>query len=246
MSVKKIIETDLYKPIYQYLSEQGYKVCSEVKDCDVTAVKDEELIIIEMKTNFNATLLIQAVQRQKAADLVYIAIPKPKKAGFSKQWKDMCYLVKRLELGLIVINFKNNINAVEVVFHPGPYAYRKNKNMRNSIIKEINGRYKDYNEGGSTRKKIMTAYKEASIYIACCLESYGSLSPKKLRELGTSEKTQSILSKNFYGWFNRVVKGVYELTEDGLKVLEEYSELAEHYRNKVNKYKIPSECKNLL
>lgn len=235
MGTKKILETDLYKPIYEYLTLQGYTVHSEVKGCDITAVKGEELVIIEMKTSFNATLLIQAVKRQKAADSVYIAIPKPKRAGFSKGWKDMCYLIKRLELGLIVVNFKNNYEEIEVMFHPEPSDWRKNKRMRSSIIREMSGRYKDYNIGGSTRRKIMTAYRESSVHIACCLELYGKLSPSQLKKLGTSEKTQSILNKNFYGWFNKVNRGIYELHEEGKKALENYSELAEHYRNEIKK-----------
>lgn len=233
MNIEKMLETDLYKPIYEYLVSQGYEVHSEVKGCDITAVKEEELIIIEMKTSFNATLLMQAVQRQKAADSVYIAIPKPKKRIYSKSWDDMCYLIKRLELGLIIVDLKNN--NVDLMFHPETSSFRKNKRMRSSIIREINGRYKDYNVGGSTRTKIMTAYREASVHIACCLEIHGQLSPAQLRKLGTSEKTQSILSKNFYGWFNKVGRGKYELHESGKIALENYSELAMHYRNEITK-----------
>lgn len=44
-----IKETDLYKPIYDYFTKLGYKVNSEVKTYDVTAVKGESLVIIELK-----------------------------------------------------------------------------------------------------------------------------------------------------------------------------------------------------
>jgi hypothetical protein len=36
-----------------------------------------------------------------------------------------------------------------------------------------------------------------------------------LRGLGTGDKTTSILSANHYGWFQRIEKGVYELTDQG-------------------------------
>lgn len=230
---KKVMEIDLYGPIYNYLISQGYIVHSEVKNCDITAIKGEELVVIEMKLRFNATLLMQAVQRQKAADSVYVAILKPKGGAFSKGWDDMCHLLKRLELGLITVSFNGKKPMMEIVFHPMEYKRKKNNNIRKAIIREINGRYIDYNIGGSTRRKLMTAYRENSIHIACCLEKFGQLSPKQLKELGTGEKTQSILSKNFYGWFHRVSVGKYELQECAKEALKNYHELAEHYRKQI-------------
>ena len=55
----------------------------------------------------------------------------------------------------------------------------------------------------------MTAYKESCIHIACCLSQFGPLSPKSLRQLGTGQKTQSILSKDYYDWFDRIERGTY-------------------------------------
>jgi hypothetical protein len=82
-----------------------YTVYAEVKNHDILAVKDNETISIEMKKSFNATLLMQAVQRQKTSDGVYIAIPHPGKNVFQKKWHKIIYLIKRLELGLIVVKF---------------------------------------------------------------------------------------------------------------------------------------------
>lgn len=126
---------------------------------------------------------------------------------------------------------------VEIVFHPSIYKVRKNNKLKESIIREINGRSGSYNTGGTTREKIMTAYRENAIHIACCLEKYGELSPKKLRELGTGTKTQSILSKNFYGWFERVTKGVYSLHSQGKIALENYSETANYYKRLIGENK---------
>ncbi len=226
---KKIKETDLYRPIYDYLTEQGYTVRSEVKDCDIAAVKGEELVVIEMKTSFNATLLIQATQRQKAADSVYVAIPRPKGGAFSKGWNEMCHLLKRLELGLIVVNFKGDAAAAEIIFHPDTLKLTKNKKKRHTIIREIAGRHNDYNTGGSNKTKLMTAYKENAVQIACCFERFGPLSPKQLRKLGTGPKTYSILSKNFYGWFEKTGPGLYNLHPEGKKCLQECQELYEYY-----------------
>ena len=239
MTQKKILETDLYQPIYNYLTSQGYTVRSEVKDCDITALRGEDLVIVEMKRSFNATLLIQATQRQKVADSVYIAIPRPKGGRRGTDWHDMCHLVRRLELGLILVSPGAKGEEVEIVFHPGPFdrtkSIQSSKKERASIIREVNARYADYNVGGSTGRKLVTAYREVAIHIACCLEKHGPLSPAKLKKLGTGTKTASILSKNFYGWFERASKGVYDLTPEGRACLVQYAELAAHYRGEMEK-----------
>lgn len=231
----KLMETDLYQPIYDYLTAQGYSVYSEVKNCDITAVKGEELVIIELKTSFNATLLMQATKRQRASDSVYVAIPLPKGGTRSKNWSEMCHLLKRLELGLITVCFKNPEPMVEVMFHPMPIERKKSKNMRRTILREISGRHYDLNEGGSTRKKLMTAYRENAVHIACCFERFGPMSAAGLRKLGTAHKTLSILSKNFYGWFEKVEKGIYTLHPDGRLALQNYPELVSHYNAEIDK-----------
>ncbi|SHJ61404.1 DUF2161 domain-containing phosphodiesterase [Paramaledivibacter caminithermalis] len=234
---KKILEKDLYGPISSYLRNQGYKVQSEVKDCDIVAQKGEEIIIIELKKSISLRLLIQATKRQKITNGVYIAIPKPKNFKWSKHWKDICNLIKRLEIGLIVVSFLETTTEVEIVFHPSVYEHKKSNRMKESIIREINGRSGSYNIGGSVKEKIMTAYRENAIHIACCLEKYGPLSPKRLRELGTSAKTQSILSKNFYGWFEKVDRGIYKLHPEGKKALGNYGETAKYYRKIIGEKK---------
>lgn len=93
----------------------------------------------------------------------------------------------------------------------------------------------DLNKGGSKGKKLVTAYREASILIATSLQQYGPLSTKELRELGSdNKKTTSILNQNYYGWFERVKKGVYKLTEKGLEDLQQYPELVEYYKAQIN------------
>ena len=59
MKIKKnkLYEVDLYKPIQHYFTKQGYVVNGEVNDCDVTAIRDNELIIIELKLSLTLTFL---------------------------------------------------------------------------------------------------------------------------------------------------------------------------------------------
>lgn len=232
--LNSIREEDLYAPIQNHLTQLGYTVRGEVKNWDLTAVRGEELIAVELKRSMNLTLLVQAAQRQRAADVVYVAIPRPKGGIHSRSWRHTCHLLRRLELGLILVAFSGKTPRVEVAFHPQPFAPRKNTALRRVVLQELEGRSGDWNRGGVVKKKLMTAYRENAIYVACGLERLGETSPAKLRALGTGPKTLSILSGNVYGWFEWVQKGIYRLAPEGKSGLEAFSEMAEYYRKKVN------------
>lgn len=234
---KKMYEVDLYKPIQKHFIKEGFEVYGEVRDCDIAMVKGDAVVVVELKLTLNVQLLIQATKRQKLTDLVYIAIPKPSFSRRSKRWTDLCHLIKRLELGLIVVSFSGRGKRVEVIFDPVPIdrarSMRQNKRKRDALMKEMEGRSSDVNLGGSNRVKIRTAYKENCVQIACYLERLGPLSPKALRELGTGEKTSSILTKNYYRWFERVKRGTYVISEKGKKELREHPELVNYFLKKV-------------
>lgn len=231
----KRYEVDLYEPVKLYFTNLGYMVYGEVKDCDVAAIKEDELVVIELKLTINVTLLIQATKRQRITDQVFIAIPKPNYSLRSKKWRDLCYLVRRLELGLILVEFQEDEASAKVVIEPGLFDRKKSmqlsKKRRTSVMKEIAGRSGDFNVGGSRQTEILSAYKENCIYIACCLIQFGPLSPKALREIGTGEKTSSILSRNYYGWFERIQRGVYVISDQGKMELDAYAEFVAYYNS---------------
>ncbi|PLR69032.1 DUF2161 domain-containing phosphodiesterase [Bacillus sp. UMB0893] len=233
MKNNNLFEKDLYKPIQKYFIKHGYEVYGEVKDCDLAAVKENELILVELKLRLNVELLIQAAKRQRFTDQVYIAIPKPSYSLRSKKWKDLCYLVRRLELGLIVVSFRQGKGYAEIKMEPDSFdrvkSMKLSQRKRAQILAEIEGRSGDHNVGGVNKTKIMTAYKERCIHIACCLEHSGPQSPKNLREMGTGDKTLSILNKNYYGWFDRVKRGTYALSEAGKKDLMVHEELRAYF-----------------
>ncbi|ERI93077.1 hypothetical protein HMPREF1982_01898 [Clostridiales bacterium oral taxon 876 str. F0540] len=239
MEDNKFLESDLWKPVRDLFIDKGYTVRSEVKDCDIVAIKGEELVIIELKRNLSVDLLSQAVKRQKSADLVYIAVPKPKRLIGNSKWKDICHLIRRLELGLILVAFKGDKAIVEIAIEPIPFDRIKSINMgkrrRDNIIKEANSRYEDFNIGGSKGRKLVTAYRESAVFIACCLKKVGNLSPKQLTKLGTDEKkTSSILRENHYGWFVKIERGIYSISDKGQEALKEYRELSEYYYQKID------------
>jgi hypothetical protein len=144
--------------------------------------------------------------------------------------RDAFRVLRRLELGLILVSLKPGRPPVEVAFHPLPSERRKVGKARRAIIEEIGRRSGDFNLGGSTRRPLVTAYRENAIQIACYLADTGDLTPKQLRALGAGVKTLSILSRNVYGWFNRVVRGLYAVTPKGREALAKYPELVRHYR----------------
>lgn len=233
----KIHETDLYKPVHDYLERLGYNVQGEVKGCDLAAIMGDELVVVELKTSFNLKLLAQAVKRQRAADSVYVAIPRPKGAARTAGWRDMCMLLRRLELGLITVVPDKEEGQVEVHFHPNTFdrlkSARSNKAVRHHIIKETISRSGHYNTGGSNKKKLITAYREYAIHIACCFMKYGQLSPAQLKKKGACAKTPNILKDNHYGWFSRVSRGVYTLNDCAREFLAGYPELVQHYMDRI-------------
>ncbi len=230
-------ECDLAAPVQDYLESNGYTVRSEVKGCDITALKDDELIVVELKKGFSTDLLIQATDRQKIADSVYVALPAEgdllRRDRYAKRWRGIEHLLKRLEIGLIVVTFPDDPDAppiVEVVLHPvgQPKPKRSVKNRR-ALLREIAGRSANYNVGGTTGRKLVTAYREQAIFIACCLDKVGPTTPSKLRALGASPKVQAILFRNVYDWFDRLERGVYGLRPRGRdEIAAGYAHLAEH------------------
>ncbi len=204
-----------------------------MKDCDVAAVRDEELVIIELKLRVNLELVMQATKRQRLSDQVYVAIPKPSYSLRSQKWRDICHLTRRLEVGLIVVSFENENKQVKVIHHPVHFdrvkSMQRSKKKRISLLAEIEGRTGDFNIGGSNMIKITTAYKETCIHIACCLIKHGPLSAKVLKEIGTGEKTSTILIKNYEGWFDRIERGIYDINEKGKSALEIHPEFVKYY-----------------
>ena len=225
-------ETDLYEPIRAFLEEEGYQVQAEVKNCDIAAVKDGQLVIVELKKAFNLKLVYQGLERQSLTEQVFVAIPRPKKGQREKAWKDMLKLLKRLELGLLTVALDSPLQTVDVVLEPSDSLAWKNRKKREKVQAELEQRQVDANVGGMTRRKIMTAFREKSIRLACLLEKEEQVSTASLRERGMEDYI-GILSRNYDKWFRRVEKGAYALSEKGKEALgnEDYAKVVSFYRS---------------
>jgi hypothetical protein len=221
---KKIKESDLYLPIKSFLSNLGYEVKGEIKDCDIVAKKDDSLIIIELKLNLNITLLLQAVERFTLADVVYIAIPK-QCSLFKKQSKQVKKLIARLGLGLIVVDMQKDQQYVEIISDPKDYQPRKNKRKQEALIKEFSNRVGDTHKGGSTRRQAgLTAYRQRCIRIAQYLSLQTSAKGVDVKKAIKEPQATSMLNQNHYNWFNKVERGIYEISEQGKNELPTWLE----------------------
>lgn len=228
-----MLETDLFPPVQRLFEEQGYIVNAEVLDCDMVAKNEEETVIIELKTSFNLKLVHQIVKRQTYSDVVYAAIPRPNLNYRSKRWDEIFALVKRLDAGLIIVSEVDGFAYAEVAVHPKSYTGRKNVKKQKKLSQETENRTMNFNIGGVTRSKLMTAYRENALFIVCCLALKGDMKPKEIQEYGTGNKTGSILLRNFYGWFTKTEEGLYTITDAGKNAMQEYQALTEHYNRKI-------------
>ncbi|MDO4531579.1 MAG: DUF2161 domain-containing phosphodiesterase, partial [Bacillota bacterium] len=158
-------------------------------------------------------------------------IPRPKKGAREKAWKDMLKLLKRLELGLLTVALDSPMQTVDVVLEPSDSIAWKNRKKRERLQAEMENRQVDGNVGGMNRRKILTAFREKSIRLACLLEKEGQVSTAALRERGM-EDSIGILSRNYDKWFRRVEKGVYALSEKGEEALRngDYEKAVLFYR----------------
>ncbi|MBB96630.1 MAG: hypothetical protein CML68_18780 [Rhodobacteraceae bacterium] len=214
-------EQDLYAPVKALLERQGYTVRGEVGAADVMAVRaGDPPVIVELKLRFSLSLYHQAVARLKVTDLVYLAVPKPTGRSARRALKDNLALCRRLGLGLITVR---EDTSVEVHCDPGPYAPRKSKKAQARLLREFDRLEGDPNAGGATRHGIVTAYRQDALRCAAHLAEHGPTQGAKVAAATGVAPATRLMRENHYGWFEKVEKGVYALTEDGRKGLTHWA-----------------------
>jgi len=218
-------ESDLYAPIKEFLQGQGYTVRGEVNGCDLVGVRDEEIVVVELKVAFNLALLLQGVQRQTMTEVVYLAVEAPKRTRSGPRWSEIRSLCRRLGLGLIFVHFAGRKPTVEVICDPESYTPRKQPKMRGRLLKEFQRRSGDHNTGGVTRRPVVTAYREEALRIASYLRLHGPSKTKAIRTGTGVTKATTALQRDVYGWFERVEKGVYRVTPKGEQALVLYADV---------------------
>ncbi len=224
-------EKELYLPTRHFFEKQGFSVDGEVKNCDLVAIKNDIVVVAELKKTFNISLVYQLMERKNITPYVYAVIFRPKNFRDNKT-KQMLKLVKLLGVGLLVVSDASGIIEEIVAPNNDISNIKVNTKKRNIVSKEFNKREFRENTGGVNRKKILTAYRENSIAALCVADTYSVVETRKVKD-----KIKKAVQSNYYDWFYRIKIGVYGATEKGLQAMKnsEFQEVVLFYKSEVEK-----------
>ena len=221
------VESDLYPAVKAFLEKQGYTVKSEIRGCDVVARRgDEPPVIVELKLTFSLALLLQGIDRLSLTDRVYLAVSRPRgrrARGVSVYRREIRHLCRRVGLGLMTVAPGRTPAAIEVVSDPMPYRPRKRTKELMRLLGEHARRAGDPNRGGVTRTPIVTAYRQEALRCALLIRQGGCANIKMLRETGVVPNASKILQRDVYGWFRRLQRATYELTDRARQDIDRFA-----------------------
>jgi hypothetical protein len=178
------------------------------------------IVIGELKLSFNLELVLQAVDRAALSDEVWIAAKKMSARGNGREsdarFRNLC---RRLGFGMLGVSPAGEVSIIVSPISPMP---RKDLRRRSRLIEEHRKRIGDPAVGGSSRQPIMTAYRQRALACAAAI-SNGVNRPRDLKPIAAD--ATAILRHDYYGWFERVERGVYSLTPAGQKALRRWPQL---------------------
>jgi hypothetical protein len=212
-------EADLYPPIKAYLQRQGYDVKGEVGAADVVGRRGDDLVVVELKLGFSLALFHQGVDRLGLTDTVYLAVPA---GGKAKALKANVKLARRAGLGVVTVRLHDGL--VEVLADPGPYAARQSKKKKTRLLRAFDRLDGDPNAGGATRHGIITGYRQDALKCARFLAVHGPSKGAQVKEWAEVPQATQIMAADHYGWFTRVERGIYALTDAGRQGLKDYGD----------------------
>ena len=214
------MESKLYLPVKRFLERLGFEVKGEVCGCDVVALREGApvaVVIGELKLTFTLDLVLQAVDRTSACDEIWLAVRASRRGRGRETDARVKKLCRFLGFGLLSVS---PANAVDVLVEPVPWRPRRDAKRRSKIVEEHRRRRGDPVEGGGSRQPIMTAYRQQALACAAQLAK----GQARLRDLRSSvPDAPKILQHNVYGWFVRIERGVYALTERGNAALSRWA-----------------------
>jgi hypothetical protein len=210
-------------------------VKGEVCGCDLVGLRAEAedvddhgpplVVIGEMKQSFTLELVLQGVDRMAAGDEIWLAVRASVKRGRERdaRVRKLCRLLGFGLLGVL------SAGRVEILVEPGPWQPRRNARRRSRLVAEHRRRRGDPAMGGGTRAPIMTAYRQQALIIAAALDAAarqggGAQRPRDIKLLAPD--APKILLHNVYGWFLRIERGRYGLTDAGRAALLRWPQAA--------------------
>ena len=213
------METSLYLPVKGFLEKAGYAVKGEIGGCDLVGLSEGDppvVVVCELKMSFNLELVLQAVDRAKASDEVWIAArvsAKGRGREADRRYRDLC---RRLGIGMLGVSDAGDVSMLVASVSPMP---RTDPKRRSRLVREHRNRRGDPATGGSTRAPLMTAYRQQALGCAAALAA----GPLRVRDARAAvPEAGKILHSNVYGWFERLDRGVYGLTEAGREALRRW------------------------
>ena len=208
-------ETSLYAPVKRFLETLGFDVKGEICGCDLVALRGDEpprVVIGELKLGFNLELVLQAVNRTAACDEIWLAVSVSARGGRERDPR-VRKLCRFLGFGLLGVSATGR---VEVIVEPAAWRPRREGGGRWGVVSEHRRRIGDPVLGGMSKAPIMTAYRQQALACAASLAN----GPRRPSEIKTAvPDAPKILLRNVYGWFVRVERGVYALTQEGTAAL---------------------------
>lgn len=214
-------ESSLYLPVKRFLEKLGFEVKGEICGCDIVALRDGapiRVVVGELKLSFNLELVLQAVDRIAASDEVWLAVPASRRGRGRERDSRVRKLCRMLGLGLLCVN---PTGLVEVLAEPDAFRPRRDPKRRSRLVREHQRRRGDPATGGSTRLPIMTAYRQQALTCVATLAT-GPARPKDLKLVAPD--APKILQNDVYGWFVRIERGIYDLSDGGRKALVRWAE----------------------
>jgi len=110
VDLKELKEKDLFEPLKNWLEAQGFTVYAEYNGIDVIAVKDDEVIAIEMKKTMNLKVIDQILNVSDSVNKAYVCVfNQPRKRSF--QDNNMTIgeqILRKLNIGVIKITATNS------------------------------------------------------------------------------------------------------------------------------------------
>jgi hypothetical protein len=219
-------------PVKRFLEARGFAVKGEVCGCDLVglcAEADDQgpplVVIGEMKQSFTLELVLQGVDRAAAGDEIWLAVRTSAKRGRERdpRVRKLCRLLGFGLLGVL------SSGRVEILVEPGPWRPRRNARRRSRLVAEHRRRLGDPAVGGGTRAPIMTAYRQQALTIVAALDTAArnGAGPQRPRDIKLlAPDAPKILLHNVYGWFLRIERGRYGLTDAGRAALLRWPQAA--------------------
>lgn len=176
-------ETDLAKPVINWLTEQHWDVYQEVQlgtggVADIMAVRSGMLWVIECKTSFTLTVLDQA-RHWKAH---YRSVCVPRKKGYFTGLRDQGIendLAKYFQIGILEVNGYDDRKIHESVSAPLMREYHKSAKK---IIQNLKPQHKTFGTAGQNNGHYWTPYKETMSNIESILTKFPGIDLKTIVE----------------------------------------------------------------